>query len=537
MITEAQRDRFRKLFTGLDRAYGRYEIDPALIASESGVKKGGKGVTESADLLPEMYDSHLDGEEMLGVIPIQDGSVLNFAAIDIDQYEDLDLHAIFKIIRDNKLPLVPTRSKSGGVHLYCFSAMPYPVQPVIEGLSKIGATLGFPGVEVFPKQKTITPTGLGNWINLPWFDVENTDRYGWDAETGAEIRDFGEWLDYAESHMMTIKSFSPAKVDKLENVQPTRDRPMTDGPPCLQRILERGIGDGERNIVMFNLAVYARNKFGDDATAMYKELRDMATKYTSIPLDDDEMNKITENVEKNAETLKYQCSQSPMSGHCQRSSCQGRNYGIQLTGKGHSYGQLWHHIPVTNSGIKLYDESSWKLSVDVSDVEYTLSMTVDELQKHGAIRKMLLNRAAIIPVMDADEWYRIVEEKVLVCETVHVPEEMTKIGTLRQLLAEYFDTYASNSEKEDILRNRAWHDVENSQYWGKRSLITKVLKDSRFETTPTELTNMMKEHMKARHRRLRVRPGTEAVSLWIMPSDLGLVDVSSVDEEEVPDAV
>jgi hypothetical protein len=43
-----------------------------------------------------------------------------WGSIDYDVY-DADLMKLIKKVHDLKLPLVPCRSKSGGLHLFCFT--------------------------------------------------------------------------------------------------------------------------------------------------------------------------------------------------------------------------------------------------------------------------------------------------------------------------------------------------------------------------------------------------------------------------------
>ena len=53
----------------------------------------------------------------LGIIPITESNDCRWGCIDIDEY-NFDHTSLIKSIRDNKLPLIVCRSKSGGAHVF-----------------------------------------------------------------------------------------------------------------------------------------------------------------------------------------------------------------------------------------------------------------------------------------------------------------------------------------------------------------------------------------------------------------------------------
>ena len=53
--------------------------------------------------------------------PLGEDGLVKWGSVDIDVYQNKEeLNRIIKYIYDNKLPLVPCYSKSGGLHLYIF---------------------------------------------------------------------------------------------------------------------------------------------------------------------------------------------------------------------------------------------------------------------------------------------------------------------------------------------------------------------------------------------------------------------------------
>src|SRR5512137_2108994 len=112
-MTDAER--FAALFSGLSRAYGVYEIKKNGLAGEK-VKGQAKTLTQEVTL--ELYSKHLEGKSSLGIIPIRDDNTCLFGAIDVDIYKNFDIEEFSKKVYSYNLPLVPCRTKSGGVHLY-----------------------------------------------------------------------------------------------------------------------------------------------------------------------------------------------------------------------------------------------------------------------------------------------------------------------------------------------------------------------------------------------------------------------------------
>jgi len=166
---------FLTLFSGLDRAYGVFNTTGEV--TDKGKAKG-KAFTKQGTVTAQLWDDHLSGKQRLGIVPIKDSSECLFGAIDIDEYQ-INIEKICQVIENLKLPLVPCRSKSGGLHCYIFCKEPIPAEIIRDKLADMASSLGFAGVEIFPKQdKLASPEDVGNWINMPYFDHERTMTYG-----------------------------------------------------------------------------------------------------------------------------------------------------------------------------------------------------------------------------------------------------------------------------------------------------------------------------------------------------------------------
>jgi hypothetical protein len=526
---EENTQRFIDLFAGLDRAFGKYILDDGIIVTD-GEKAKGRGVTVREDLMPEHYTAHLNGEHMLGVIPIKDGNFVRFSAIDIDDYS-LDIPELLVRINNMKLPLVPTRSKSGGLHLWMFFSIDVPAKSAQQKLAEIGSALGFPGVEVFPKQHHIAPTDVGNWINLPWYEAEQTDRYGWTLE-GEEIRDLGEWLDYAEARRITLKDLN--RITISEPAEGIAERPFSDGPPCLQTLCERGVPEGMRNQVMFAVGVYSRAKHPDDNRDQIQHMHAVNNEFFDPRMSDKELNQVHNNVDDSE--YRYTCAQEPLASNCNRTICLQRRHGCRLNGTNFNYGTLWQHVPVTDEGEELYDEAHWRLQVNYNERQYMLDhLAFEDLMSFRAIYQKAGNRRLVLPPPeDANAWRNQMEAKIEHCEVVHEPEEASDIGELRSMVSDFLNMVGSGTDtKIEVRHGKAWLDEDEDAYWFQSDTFMQYLKAQRYaKYGGTRLTTVLRDRFGFRTG-LRRRVGGHSTRIWTCPSKLRLTAGTDAPEADV----
>ena len=115
---------------------------------------------------------HLKGEgPALGIIPITENNDCRWGCIDIDEY-NFDHTSLIKSIRNNKLPLIVCRSKSGGAHVFLFTKENIPASLMQSKLKQMAIILGYEGSEIFPKQTEILVDrgDTGNFLNLPYYN-------------------------------------------------------------------------------------------------------------------------------------------------------------------------------------------------------------------------------------------------------------------------------------------------------------------------------------------------------------------------------
>ena len=187
-------DKFKELFCGLDVAYGEYYLNGE--RDHKTGKEKGRATTKRGPVTNELFQRHLNGEINLGIIPIRSDNMCTWGCIDVDKY-DIDFKNLIKEFRKKNYPLVPYRSKSGGLHLFLHTSELVSASDMIDKLHELAADLGLSGCEIFPKQRKIMvhKNDLGNWLNIPYQQAARTTRHAiYDNGMGVPISEFFDWV-------------------------------------------------------------------------------------------------------------------------------------------------------------------------------------------------------------------------------------------------------------------------------------------------------------------------------------------------------
>ena len=445
-------ERFKGLYNGLDRVYGKYEIDKDLSSRQ--VKVAGKAVTVKAGVTIELFQKHLDGEQGLGIVPIRDDQKCVFGALDIDEY-DLDLVALNEEVQNQGMPLVVCRTKSGGAHCYMFCE-PIRADIVQSKLKEFANALGYPKIEIFPKQKEIRPDGVGNWINLPYFDSVSGefDRFAYNAK-GEPIMDVLKFCEYAEHMRIDLDELKAIKVEK-------RDLPFGDGPPCLQHLAMRGFPEGTRNTGLMNMGVYARKKFGEDWET---ELEVINHKLMEPPLKSGEVQTIIKSLSR--KDYHYTCEQSPLCDVCHKDSCYSRKFGIG-TGDGGAemetmFGSLRKSVTYDLFGEEVQDDNViWIMDVDGIE----LQLRTAELFNQDKFRTKCAERLRKLPLkVRPQRWDAMLKDKIENAGLIEFPPETGTYGHIIEALSEFTTRYGSAETRDDILAGKVWRDDDGYMWF------------------------------------------------------------------------
>ena len=301
---------FKSLFKGNSNAYGVHIPEPS---GDVAGKQKGRSYTKTEPIPSDAYLRHLKGECSIGIVPINEESCVYFSAIDVDVYP-LDPLVYLKIVNNYSLPLVGFRSKSGGLHLFCFYSEPTKAAYAHKAMNYYRQLLGLPEkTELFPKQTTLHSNNVGNWINLPYFNAEHTTRYAYDLQ-GQPLR-IDKALDLCQRKQTTYKAI----MDGLERL------PMHSAPPCLQTVYITGAATEEshnRNKYLFNVGVYLKARFGEEFEEKLKQVNAGLPQ----PLSEAELQSTVINTHKKG-SYTYQCGEAYLQQYCDRAICSEREFG------------------------------------------------------------------------------------------------------------------------------------------------------------------------------------------------------------------
>ena len=414
-------ERFHALFSGLDRAHGT----TSLKGSGGAGKQQAKSYTVKEAPSPELWTRHLSGAYGLGIFPLTDEGTCHWGAIDIDVY-DLDHKRLEEQVQARHLPLIVTRTKSGGAHLYLFLIEPCPARLVRQRLAEWASVLGHGGCEIFPKQhKLAGENDFGNWLNMPYHGGSRSTRYA--LRDGAAVTDPSAFLAYAE-----VMRITPAA---LKGIEVEQDELFRDGPPCLQTLAARGFPEGTRNEALYNVAVYMGKRYGEEIQAHLMQANQDLMK---PPLPAREVQSIYISCTKRG--YNFKCSQEPIVSVCQRQVCLARKFGVR--GGSDSPTVLIDRL------LKLETQPvTWIAELSGERMELDTATLVNQ-------RAFRLRAAEILnmlsTVIKPDTWDRIVDAHMREAEVVAAPVDASPEGQLLNHL-EDFCTEAEAMAEEELL--------------------------------------------------------------------------------------
>lgn len=456
MATRENALRLHVLFEGYLQAHGTYDAKQ----TETNDLKGGKiEIKGSARTLRrpvtvELWEEHLAGTYPIGVIPVRDNNTCLWGAIDVDRY-DITYSDLFELVKQSALPLVPGRSKSGGIHLYLFLQEPVPARVIRAKLLDWAADLGFGGSEVFPKQEAVdTSKGdLGSWLNMPYFNDDNdTSRYG--IKAGGLAQALPEFLALAESSRVAdlskVKKAQKPQKEGEKKRRPGGNPDFGDGPPCMQQIAEDGLpndGDGRRR-ALFAMAIFARKKYG----ARWEEMvENWNRSLFGVALTSSEVLEIIKSAGK--KDYNYPCKEFPISTYCNASKCRTRRFGV---GGADEYPQ------VTELRVLDTQPPVWFLTVNDRELE----LTTEELQNYKLFHKVCMERLhACFRMIKATDWLTQVSEVMRTATTIEAPQEVSTQGQLEELVEEFLNNRHKADTPEDLALGLPYRDPADGRHY------------------------------------------------------------------------
>lgn len=305
----------------------------------------------------KLWKGHLEGAQRIGIKP-ENGDVVKWGCIDIDpqNYKGFSEKKIVDIIREHKLPLIPARSKSGGLHLFIFLKDWTPIKDILKVLHEWNNVF-FQSLEVFPMNKC---------MNMPYFNMDATTEHAYDDNNSPVL--IGRFLELAKQKTIAIEDLLKLKIKEYEP-----ESNWKQYPPCCQKLISEPWTGNHRNDLLFNMGVLEMKKADGNLTK--KEVTEILLERNkqifSTPLPEKEViSTVANSVSKKNYALK--CN-TPL---CDKEKCKFRNLGIgsQVPDMIEDFKQIeyvrdtksiqftfeyqGHKISVTPEDMK--DEKSWR---------------------------------------------------------------------------------------------------------------------------------------------------------------------------------
>jgi hypothetical protein len=420
-------EQFHEVFAGLTRAYGKYTI-----GDNSNIKVEGTAKTISEPYTSKLWELHLTGKLGLGVIPINDENKCRWGCIDVDEY-NLNLEDLSKKFK--KQNIIICRSKSGGAHLFIFTKKFINAKLMIKKLKYICDSLHFSKYDLFPRQdKILTERGdTGNWLNMPYFKGEETDRYAiYDGKALSPER-FLKWIE--KFSLDNIEDINLGGIDKPE----TSEDLLPSGPPCLQHLVKQGFPEGTRNNGLFNLGVYLRKAHPDD---WEDKLEDMNLKYMNPPLKNREFSTVLYSL--NKKEYNYKCNEQPIQAYCDRPKCLTCKFGVNDDGQ----------MPSLNGITKIStDPPCYFLTISEKRIGPLKS---EQIINFNFFKKVVFeNLNMLLPKIAEKLWIETVNDLMIKLEQVEAPDDSSNKGRLWDLLERFCTGSTASEVQEDLLRGKA----------------------------------------------------------------------------------
>jgi hypothetical protein len=440
--------KFSELFAGREGVYNVFTPEPF---TQPGQKVQGETVVYRQQATQEIYDQHNAGEKSIGIVPIRIDNTVMFFMIDVDTYIDPTLHKnILKKIAANNLPLVLTKSKSGGAHLWCFLEEPMFAKDAKHVASQYVKILGLPNkTEIFPVQETVTEENLGNHISIPYFG-ESKKAMVLDPVTD-EPKEIGlkDFLKLANSRIVHPRDISHV-YEEAENVKNDVVDGGSDAPPCIDFFEKHHVDEGGRNNVVTHVGVYMKMKYPN---TWEERLYDWHREYCEESLSPTEMRVICTSLEKGE--FFYKCQAEPMKSVCNNELCKKRKFGV---GGGAYDGDLPFTIGPSRKINS--EEPVYYININGKDVR----MTLDDLCSFQRVQKLYIKVGdGVLPTIKQQKWMDVLDGILQNIIIEEAPDILGETGVIMDMLANYLQ-FTQEEALEDAIEDRPYFDGKRAYF-------------------------------------------------------------------------
>ena len=496
---------FIKYFTGLKRNYGYCNVNKGYKDESGKIRFDAKDYGWAKRPINDQdYIDHLEGKKSIGIQPCDDKGLAIFGAIDIDpkNYTDFSPEKYLKIIEEKELPVIPIKSKSGGLHIYVFTKDRVKASEIREFLEKLLFVFGLPAkTEIYPKQTSLETTegkrSSGNFINIPYYN--KNDRVAVDT-TNQEIS-FDTFMKAIELNAQTSETLKNFGVTLIEKALKEESQEFKEGPPCLGIIcggLEKNntkLKD-ERDRFLYNYMVFAKKKYPDTWEEKVLEGARKYIQYDKIWGD----SKVEKKIKSwKGDTAGYTCYEDPIQGHCVKPTCLRRKYGI-----GKQLNSEWPEI-ISVTKIDYRPNPKYDLSVKLptGKIKLVRAKHVKQIIEQRELKALIAEHTPIVPPPIKARDFQDIVSSLWAEMNVEIPDPASQpVGILFRLTRDYLNdvratTYNSFKSGGVFVEDEKAYFVFNKYY--------EELKRHEWKVDEAETRTMVYEIFKGKATQKRIK--------------------------------
>lgn len=480
-------NKFIEIFEGLKQDVGIAYLDKLETDPATGKKRPIYG-WQHKPITNQDYLDHLNGKKSIGIQPCNEENMARFGVIDIDDkqhsYDNFPYRKYLDIIKDNDLPLIPIKSKSGGLHLYLFLKTPARALFVKNFLETLLFTLNLPlNTEIYPKQTELIKQedgllSVGQFINLPYFKKEERLAINYDGTSFT----FEQFIKVVEANLKTPDELEQFSIAHVKNVLQGGASEFEDGPPCLQLLTKSPLTDG-RDRFLYNYMVFAKKKYKDNwEKKVVQAAQDYFAK-NGEGINDWDEKKIKDKIRswKKDSTKGHSCTQEPIAAFCMKTECLKRKFGIISDKK--------IMFPTLSSLTKIaYPEPEYTFNVELPDgagSKEVRAKDIKQIKDQEELRALIIKTADIfVPKVKSDEFEQVIKSLFPLKETLLPPKGTTPKELLHEYLKEYVNgakakSYASFKSGAVLIDNgyayfkySSFYDALQNKEWKENKAKT-----------------------------------------------------------------
>lgn len=512
-------EKFKVLFEGRDDAYGQYPRPEQQLAGQKRLAPGRRTVARGNQgyepLTDQVWQAHLDGTVGLGIVPVRTDAHVGYFVLDVDKYTITELHQkLVKQIEALGLPLVVTRSKSGGAHVWCFLARPIPaieaIQIAKEWKTKLGLDNFGNKCEIFPKQDSVATMDVGSWINLPYFGGDNLYDHRFCVGPRGQQLNLEEFLRFAAARRANSvpedlgrmgEEITPDLAGPAAGVNPALMEHQ-QAPPCVRHMLANGVNEGSRNNAVYQMAIYLQRAFQDD----WRERLDRFNQdQVDPPLGFQEMGKTAASMSRGYATWRYKCDEH---AHiCDKAACASVAYGVGTVRK---IGK-----DMIQKVISIDNPDGERYFVFEVDGGRSFMVTASGMQTQRAFETGYLNATGkTFKFPRGLKWRDATEQLLEIAENRMAEDAITNPGLMIDAFRDWVSAqggYHGKAALESLREGCAVYLPDTKEIVFKASAFKSRMERTGIRLEPHALWSIMEKHLKVKHKTIRVEKNSVRV--------------------------